>query len=226
MEEKNQEILKAMKETGMVPVFNHPDFEVAKKVLDSAYSAGVRVFEFTNREENALEVFRQLKIHASQYGGLFLGIGTIFTSVQAKEFINAGADFVVSPALVPQVIIACKEAEVLSIPGCATVTEVFHATELGVNMVKAFPSDLLGPTFVKSVLSVMPDVRIMPTGGVAPAFPLLEEWFHSGVHCVGMGSQLLKKEYIKDEKYGALQEAISGCLDMIRQIRREGECLT
>ena len=83
----------------MIPVFNHSDIEVAKAVLDACYVGGVRVFEFTNRSENSLSVFKSLKKHSAKYPDLFLGIGTVFSVVDADEFLDAGGDFIVSPSL-------------------------------------------------------------------------------------------------------------------------------
>ncbi|MCH7403544.1 bifunctional 4-hydroxy-2-oxoglutarate aldolase/2-dehydro-3-deoxy-phosphogluconate aldolase [Belliella kenyensis] len=216
---QQKNILQAMQETGMIPVFNHPDIEVAKSVLKSAYEAGVRVFEFTNRETNAFEVFKALKIYSESFEGLYLGIGTIFTVKDAQQFLFAGADFIVSPALIPEVIHYCNMKSVLWIPGCATISEVFQAKTLGAQLVKAFPGNLIGAGFVKAVKSVMPDVNIMPTGGVEPSSDNLITWFDAGVYCVGMGSQLFEKQVISSGQYQVLEEKISATLTLIRKIR-------
>ncbi|MFD2035916.1 bifunctional 4-hydroxy-2-oxoglutarate aldolase/2-dehydro-3-deoxy-phosphogluconate aldolase [Belliella marina] len=212
-------ILQAMTETGMIPVFNHKDIEVSKSVLASAYKAGVRVFEFTNREENAFEVFKALKIYSEQFEGLYLGIGTIFSAADAQRFIFAGADFIVSPALIPEVAHFCNMKGMLWVPGCATVSEVFQAKSFGAKLVKAFPGNLLGAGFIKAVKSIMPDVRMMPTGGVEPTKENLSTWFESGVHCVGMGSQLFDKNVIAAKKFDELESKIKVALSVISDIR-------
>ncbi|AFL85600.1 2-keto-3-deoxy-6-phosphogluconate aldolase [Belliella baltica DSM 15883] len=212
-------ILQAMTDSGMIPVFNHKDIEVSKSVLAAAYKAGVRVFEFTNREENAFEIFKALKIYSEEFEGMYLGIGTIFTAADAQRFIFAGADFIVSPALIPEVANFCTMKGMLWVPGCATVTEVFQAKTLGAQLVKAFPGNLLGAGFIKAVKSIMPDMKMMPTGGVEPTRTNLSEWFGSGVHCVGMGSQLFFKKVIESGQYEILQEKISATLTLIKSIR-------
>ncbi|MCH7415091.1 bifunctional 4-hydroxy-2-oxoglutarate aldolase/2-dehydro-3-deoxy-phosphogluconate aldolase [Belliella sp. R4-6] len=212
-------ILQAMTDTGMIPVFNHKDIEVSKSVLKSAYEAGVRVFEFTNREENAFEVFKALKIYSEQFEGLYLGIGTIFTVSDAQRFNFAGADFIVSPALIPEVAHFCNMKGMLWVPGCATVSEVFQAKSYGAKLVKAFPGNLLGAGFIKAVKSIMPAVKMMPTGGVEPTEENLSEWFASGVHCVGMGSQLFDKKIIESGQYEILQEKINATIALIKTIR-------
>ena len=99
----HQILLDGMETTGLIPVFNHTDVNIAKKILDACYEGGVRVFEFTNRGENALHVFGELAVYARQYDDLYLGIGTIFSTDDAKQFLDKGARFIVSPALIPEI---------------------------------------------------------------------------------------------------------------------------
>jgi 2-dehydro-3-deoxyphosphogluconate aldolase / (4S)-4-hydroxy-2-oxoglutarate aldolase len=219
MTTEHQQILNKMSETGMIPVFNHKDLDIAKKVLDTSYEAGIRVFEFTNREANALEIFRKLKIYAEKYSDLLLGIGTVFTREDARRFYFAEADFVVSPALIPEVAAFCNMKGKFWIPGCATLTEVYQAKSLGASLVKAFPGNLLGAGFVKAVLSVLPEVKIMPTGGVEPTQENLSIWFKSGVHCVGMGSQLFDKKAIENGDFESLANNIKSTLNIIQSLK-------
>jgi 2-dehydro-3-deoxyphosphogluconate aldolase / (4S)-4-hydroxy-2-oxoglutarate aldolase len=216
----HQEILVKMAETGMIPVFNHKDISVAKAVLDASYNAGIRVFEFTNRESNAFEVFKELKIYSEKYEDLLLGIGTIFSSADAARFHYIGTDFVVSPALIPEVANYCTMKGIFWVPGCATVTEVHQANQLERFLVKAFPGNLLGSGFIKAVLSVMPDIKMMPTGGVEPTKENLSEWFKAGVHCVGMGSQLFDKKAIERGEFEILESNIKKALVTIQEIRK------
>jgi 2-dehydro-3-deoxyphosphogluconate aldolase/(4S)-4-hydroxy-2-oxoglutarate aldolase len=212
-------VLAQMKETGMVPVFNHRDITVCKKVLEASYKAGIRIFEFTNRGENTLEVFNELSEYSRQFDGLVLGAGTIFTLKDGKNFVDAGAQFIVSPALILEIGRYYK-SDFLWIPGCGTVTEIFTAVSLGAAMVKVFPGNVLGPEFVKAVKAVLPQVKIMPTGGVTPARENLSAWMASGVHCVGMGSQLFDKQIIQSEAYDELERQIQNAIELIREIRR------
>ena len=212
-------LLKVMGETGMIPVFNHSDIEIAKKVLDACYSGGVRVFEFTNRSDNSPEVFGLLKAHAIKYEDLFLGIGTIMSKEEAIEFIDLRADFIVSPAFIPEVAQACKSRDSFWIPGCGTVTEIYEAKKAGASLVKAFPGNVLGPEFIVASKSVFPDLKLMPTGGVEPTFENLSGWFKAGVTCVGMGSQLFKKEWIQSGSFEKIIETTKNMLKTIESIR-------
>lgn len=213
-------IVAQMGNAGMIPVFSHASIDASKRVLDASYEAGVRVFEFTNRTAEASEVFQALKQHAEQYPDLLLGIGTILTAADAEKFHLMGADFIVSPALVSEVASYCNFNQVFWIPGCATVTEVFQAKSLGATLVKAFPGNLLGPGFIKAVLSVIPDIKLMPTGGVEPTHENLAAWFDAGVHCVGMGSQLINPQWVKDNDMVSLQASIRKALTIIQDVRK------
>ncbi len=213
------EIISVMEQTGMIPVFNHSDVETAKQVLDVSYHGGVRVFEFTNRGDNALSVFIELAKYAAKYDDLLLGIGTIFDTDTAQKFLDAGAQFIVSPALIPELASFAQERELLWIPGCSTVTEVYRATRLGAELIKVFPGNILGPAFVKAIKSVLPWVKIMPTGGVSPNKENLSTWFETGVSCVGMGSQLFKKEDIQAKNYTKLSTLIRETLNTIKNMR-------
>ncbi|MEM8765717.1 MAG: bifunctional 4-hydroxy-2-oxoglutarate aldolase/2-dehydro-3-deoxy-phosphogluconate aldolase [Bacteroidota bacterium] len=215
----HQQLLNCMHETGLIPVFNHTDTDVAKKVLDACYEGGVRVFEFTNRGENALAVFGELVTHAQQYGDLYLGIGTLFTKEDASHFLDEGAHFLVSPALIPEIAHFANQQDLLWVPGCGTVTEIYQALQLGAKLIKVFPGNVLGTGFIKSVKAVYPKVLIMPTGGVKPTEENLSDWYSAGVHCVGMGSQLFKKNVIDSGQFNDLTESVSNTLKTIKKLR-------
>lgn len=213
-------IIAKMEESGLIPVFNHSDKEVATKVLINSYEAGIRVFEFTNRGDNAMNVFRHLTDVASDLEGLILGIGTIWTANDAVNYLEAGARFVVSPGFDPDLGSALNKREVLWIPGCGTVSEVRMAMQSGAKLIKIFPGNVLGPSFAASVKSVLPQVRLMPTGGVKPSAENLTSWFRAGVTCVGMGSKLFSKNLIESGNYAELQNEISDALSLVRSVRQ------
>ncbi len=212
-------IVEKMRATGMIPVFNHEDEATAIAVMDAAYQAGIKIFEFTNRGSNAKQVFTALAKHASLHPDMLLGMGTIFSANDAAMFIDIGADFIVSPALVPEVAKACDDRDKLWIPGCATLTEVYQADQLGAMLIKAFPGNVLGPDFIAAIKSVMPHIKMMPTGGVTPTAENLKQWFKAGVSCVGMGSQLMDKKLIANGDFSQLQQQISSALSIVQSVR-------
>ena len=210
-----------MKTTGMVPVFYNADVKITEQVAKACYEGGVRVFEFTNRGDFAHEVFaavvRRLKTECPE---LILGVGSVVEPATAALYMQMGADFVVGPLLNAEVAKVCHRRGVPYIPGCGTVTEIGEAQELGCDVVKMFPGDVLGPKFAKSVLAPMPWTKIMVTGGVEPTQENMKEWFQAGVFCVGMGSKLFPKEIIAKEDWTSISLKCQQVLEFIAAIRK------
>ncbi|HOX82892.1 MAG TPA: bifunctional 4-hydroxy-2-oxoglutarate aldolase/2-dehydro-3-deoxy-phosphogluconate aldolase [Chryseolinea sp.] len=215
-----QQIVETMNSTGLVPLFTHDDALAATQVLEAAYRGGVRVFEFTNRRKNAFEVFSVLVEVAKKYPDLMLGIGTIMEGATTKKFIDAGAHFIISPILKLEMAEVCHQHDKLWIPGCATLTEIVTAKEHGAGVIKVFPGSVLGPGFISSIMPVVPDLKLMITGGVEPNETSLSSWFKAGATCVGLGSQLFTKEIIEQSNWTLLQQRVAESLSIIRQVRK------
>ncbi|NME66774.1 bifunctional 4-hydroxy-2-oxoglutarate aldolase/2-dehydro-3-deoxy-phosphogluconate aldolase [Flammeovirga aprica] len=190
------EVFNKMGETGMVPVFFHPNVEVAKQVLKATYEGGCRVFEFTNRGDGAQDIFKELLDYVrAELPDMMLGIGSIVEPYTALQYIQMGVDFIVSPLFNEEIIKACNRRKIAVSPGCGTISEIGKAEELGVELVKVFPAEQVGgPDFIKGVKAPCPWSNIMPTGGVTTEKENLEKWFKAGAHCVGIGSNLIVKD--------------------------------
>ncbi|MEO7990320.1 MAG: bifunctional 4-hydroxy-2-oxoglutarate aldolase/2-dehydro-3-deoxy-phosphogluconate aldolase [Chryseolinea sp.] len=214
-----EQILDTMKGTGLVPLFTHDDPIAATQVLEAAYRGGVRAFEFTNRRKNSFEVFTALVEVAKKYPDLMLGIGTIMDGATTKKFIDAGAHFIISPILKLEMAEVCHAYNALWIPGCATLTEIVTAKENGAGVIKIFPGSVLGPGFVSSIMPVVPDLKLMITGGVEPNEKSLSSWFNAGAMCVGLGSQLFTKEIIENKDWSLLEANIASALQIIKKLR-------
>jgi 2-dehydro-3-deoxyphosphogluconate aldolase / (4S)-4-hydroxy-2-oxoglutarate aldolase len=219
MSKGTEHILNIMGETGVIPVFYYADADVAKQVVDACYRGGVRVFEFTNRGASAHEVFVSLVDHIKRYADASLGIGTIMNKADARRFLDSGADFIVSPIFKQEIGDECNKLNKPWIPGCATLTEIVNAHDGGAALVKVFPASVLGPEFIKSVRPVIPSIKLMPTGGVEPSEQNLREWFNAGVHCVGMGSQMISKEFIEKKEWKSLENRVRETVTIIKSIR-------
>jgi 2-dehydro-3-deoxyphosphogluconate aldolase / (4S)-4-hydroxy-2-oxoglutarate aldolase len=213
------QIIDVMRNTGLVPLFSHDDAEVALQVVATAYDGGARVFEFTNRRPNSYDVFCHLVKHRNRYPELMLGIGTVMDGASAQRFIDAGADFIISPILKLEMGAVCQKNNVLWIPGCATLTEIITAKEGGAEVIKVFPGSVLGPGFVSSIKPVVPDLQLMITGGVENNEKNLSEWFKAGAMCVGMGSQLFTKELIEGKDWIQLKQQVADLLKVVRKVR-------
>ena len=200
-----QAVLNKMGQTGMVPVFYHKDATIAKQVVKACYEGGVRAFEFTNRGDFAHEVFAEVvKFAAKECPELALGVGSVVDAPTAALYLQLGACFVVGPLFNPEVARACNRRLVPYTPGCGTVSEVGAAQELGCDLCKVFPGDVLGPKFVKGLMAPMPWSKLMVTGGVEPTKENLTAWFKAGVFCVGMGSKLFPKDVVAAEDWSAI----------------------
>lgn len=215
------QVVSQMYQTALVPVFYHPELQVCQAVLQACYQGGVRVFEFTNRGDYAHELFSSLNKYAAQHcPELMLGIGSVADGPTAALYLQLGANFVVSHVLNPEVAKVCNRRKVSWSPGCGSLSEISYAEELGAEVVKIFPaSEVGGPSFVKAVRAPSPWSSIMPTGGVSPTQENLKQWFEAGVHCVGMGSQLITKDILSRKDYAALTEKCQQALQIIKQLR-------
>ncbi len=214
------QVLSAMSETGMVPVFYNKDIEIAKNVLKACYEGGVRAFEFTNRGDFAHEVFGELvKFATRECPEMILGVGSIVEPAAASLYIQLGANFIVGPLFNPEVAKICNRRLVPYTPGCGSVSEVGFAQEAGCDLCKVFPGDVLGPNFVKGLKAPMPWSMIMVTGGVKPEESNLKGWFSAGVTCVGMGSNLFPADMIKNQDWNGITELCKNALAIIKKIR-------
>lgn len=204
---------------GMMPIFFHPDEQVCLDLLHAAYEGGVRVIEMVNRGKEAKSIFPKIREAANRMPGLYLGAGTIYHPHEAEEFIDMGAEFIVAPVMNPKLGEYCAKVGAPWIPGCGTVSEVFFAQELGSELVKIYPANILTPEFVPAVHAVMPKIEIIPTGGVEPTEKSMKAWFDAGVLCVGMGSQLFRKDLIAKKAFSEIQESVKNAMNSIASIR-------
>ena len=203
-----------IKGTGIVPVFYSADVELTKKVVKACYDGGIRAFEFTNRGDGAHRVFKEvIGFVREECPEMAFGAGTILDAPTAAMYLQLGADFLVSPCIVDEVIPLANRRGVPYSPGCGTVTEIVHAMEHGCDLVKVFPAGTVGgPDFVKNVLAPMPWVMLMCTGAVEPTEENLTAWAKSGVTAVGMGSKLFPQEVLAAGDWAAVSALSAKCL--------------
>ena len=200
-----QALLNLITSQGILPLYYHKDETVSVEVLKSLYKAGIRTVEYTNRGEAAPSNFKKLKnICESELTGMRLGIGTIKNASSAQQFIDLGADYIISPGLVEEVAELANKQNYLWVPGCMTATEIIKAESLGAPFIKLFPGNILGPTFLSGIKDIFPDLLFMPTGGVELSHENISAWFKAGVCAVGMGSKLITKEILDNKEYDLL----------------------
>ncbi|NMM48877.1 bifunctional 4-hydroxy-2-oxoglutarate aldolase/2-dehydro-3-deoxy-phosphogluconate aldolase [Marinigracilibium pacificum] len=215
------EVIDQMMETGIIPVFYHPDVDICKNILQSCYDGGIRVFEFTNRGEGSFRIYEELQIYVNKFlPDLILGIGSIIDAPTSANYISIGANFIVSPIFNPEIAKICNRQKIAWVPGCGSLTEISNAEEYGADLIKIFPARQVGgPEFIKAIHGPCPWTKIMPTGGVNPTKADLIEWFSAGAHCVGIGSKLITSEIIQNKSYDDLTLQIKSLLDIVKEIR-------
>ena len=214
------QVLTAIRETGIVPVFYNGDLEVSKNVLKACYEGGIRAFEFANRGDFAQEVFGELVKYANkELPGMIVGIGSVVDPGTAALYIQLGANFVVGPLFNPAIAPICNRRNIPYAPGCGSVSEVGAAQEAGCDLCKVFPGDVLGPAFVKGLRAPMPWSKLMVTGGVKPTRENLEGWFKAGVYCVGMGSNLFPKDAIAAGDWSKISALCADALAIVKEVR-------
>lgn len=214
------DVFLTMRETGLVPLFYHPDVELSKEVLKACYMGGARLLEFTNRGDFAHEVFSELNQYAiRELPEMILGVGSVTDAATASLYMQLGANFVVTPLLREDIALVCNRKKVMFSPGCGTLAEIARAEELGCEVVKLFPGGTYGPGFVKAIKGPCPWTNIMPTGGVSPDEDNLRSWFDAGVTCVGMGSKMITKKFLAEKDFEGLQNLVAATLNTISSIK-------
>ncbi len=214
------EVALEMARTGLVPLFYHPDAEVVRQVVRACYDGGARVFEFTNRGDFAHEVFAEVsRFAARELPALMLGAGSVTDAATAALYLQLGADFIVLPVLREDVARVCNRRKVLWAAGCGSLSEIARAEELGAEIVKVFPGEVLGPGFIRAVKAPCPWTSLMPTGGVSPDEANLRAWFEAGATCVGMGSKLIARALVERGDFAGLAEQVRSTLAIIERVR-------
>ncbi|MDB5014730.1 MAG: bifunctional 4-hydroxy-2-oxoglutarate aldolase/2-dehydro-3-deoxy-phosphogluconate aldolase [Daejeonella sp.] len=215
-----QALLDLITNQGILPLYYHKDEVVSIEVLKSLYKAGIRTVEYTNRGDAALTNFKSLKrLCETELTGMCLGIGTIKNAESAQQFIDVGADYLISPGLVEDVAILANKLDYLWIPGCMTATEIIKAETLGAPFIKLFPGNILGPGFLSGIKDIFPELLFMPTGGVELTQENISAWFKAGVCAVGMGSKLITKELLENKQYDQLHKNTLEAMKLVNTSR-------
>jgi 2-dehydro-3-deoxyphosphogluconate aldolase/(4S)-4-hydroxy-2-oxoglutarate aldolase len=189
-----------LEQLGVVAVIRMKDAEKLRAVVEAIAAGGVRAIEVTMTVPGAIALIARLAASLSK--DILLGAGTVTDAATARAVIDAGARFVVGPVYRPEVISACNDRDVAVAPGCFTPTEILDAHERGADIVKVFPATALGPQFIKDVRAPLPQVKLMPTGGVS--LDNAGDWIRAGAVAVGVGSALLDTKAIEEGRLDVL----------------------
>ena len=198
---QREAVTAAIETAGVVAVIRMQDPDRLRAVIDALADGGVRTIEVTMTVPGAIDLIHRLSSTLS--GDLLLGAGTVLDAQTATRVIDAGASFVVSPVLRPAIIDVCHRKGVAALPGCFSPTEILTAWESGADIVKVFPATALGPSFFTDVRGPLPQLKLMPTGGVT--LDNAGDWIRAGAVAVGVGTALLDRAAIAAGHYDVLR---------------------
>jgi 2-dehydro-3-deoxyphosphogluconate aldolase / (4S)-4-hydroxy-2-oxoglutarate aldolase len=204
-----------IEDIGVVAVIRLKDPGKLRGVVDALAEGGARALEVTMTVPRAIELIAE--IAPTLPPGFLCGVGTVVDAATARRAIEAGAQFVVSPVFRPEVIAECHRQNVPSVPGCMTPTEILAAWDLGADIVKVFPATALGPGFVKDIRGPMPQVKLMPTGGVS--INNAGDWIRAGASAVGVGTALLDARAIEAGNFGPIVDNARRIMGNVRAAR-------
>src|SRR5438270_9427265 len=210
--------LRQVLDCGIVAVVRSPDSQQLVEVARALADGGVTVVEITMSVPNALDVVRQVRQALGDR--LLLGAGTILDPETARAALLAGAEFLVAPTLNLDVIRLCQRYDKLVMPGCFTPTEVLAAWEAGADVVKVFPADVVGPAFFKALRGPLPQVRLMPTGGVDLA--TAAEFLKAGAACLGVGGQLVEPKAVAAGDFARITQLAKQYVEIVAGVRGQG----
>ena len=194
-------VVSAIERAGVVAVIRIKDPSKLRAVVDAIAGGGVRALEVTMTVPGAVDLIRDLA--PAMPPGFLLGAGTVVDAETAGRVIDAGAQYIVSPVFRREVITACHRRDVPVMPGCFTPTEILEAWDAGADIIKVFPATALGPGYIKDVRAPLPQVKLMPTGGVT--VENAGDWIRAGAVAVGVGSALLDTQAIAAGDFAVLR---------------------
>jgi 2-dehydro-3-deoxyphosphogluconate aldolase / (4S)-4-hydroxy-2-oxoglutarate aldolase len=210
------EVTAQVEALGVVAVIRLKDPAKLRATVDAMSEGGVRALEVTMTVPRAVEMIRELAPSLPE--GFLLGAGTVTDAETARHVIDAGASFVVSPILRPDVIAVCHEHDVPAMPGCFSPTEIFTAHQCGADVVKIFPATALGPQFIRDVRAPLPHIKVMPTGGVT--LDNAGDWIRAGAVAVGVGSALVDAKAIEAGRFDVITENARRVVASVAAARR------
>ena len=206
----------ALREIGIIPIIRAHSADAVVPVAEALLQAGLPVVEITLTVPNAIDAIGAVAKRLA--GKVLLGAGTVTDAETARRAVDAGAEFIVTPCLVPEVIAAARRADVAVLPGALTPTEVFAAFRSGGDMVKVFPVQSVGgATYLRALRGPFPDIPLVPTGGVT--LENLADMFKAGAAAVGVGTELISKDALDRRDYAAIGALAKQFVAAVRQAR-------
>jgi 2-dehydro-3-deoxyphosphogluconate aldolase/(4S)-4-hydroxy-2-oxoglutarate aldolase len=212
---EKEKVLEWMRERGVIAIFRVETREQCFRAMEALLNGGQDILEVAMTTPNAIELIREA---SEKYRGrALIGVGTVLDGETAARAIDAGAEFVVGPSLHKDVIDVCKERGVVCIPGTFTATEVVTAWKWGADLIKVFPVSQVGPSYIKALRGPLPNIPLVPTGGVD--VNNAADFIKVGAYCLGVGGALVSMKAIRAGRYEELTEYAKKLLAVVREAR-------
>lgn len=209
-------VLNTIADQGLMSLYHHHDTSIAFQVVERIAQGGGRVVEFTNRFPQAIFTFAELvSMVRDRYPDVILGVGSVEDPTTAGLFINAGAEFVVSPGLGADTAYMCNRHKIPYLPGTMTITEIAEAERLGCEYVKLYPAT--NPAFVPAVHGPRPWTRIVANGPIGPSE--VAPWFEAGVTAIGTGA-MTSPAFVAEGQFHRITETVKTILERISEVRK------
>ncbi len=183
-------------------------------IAKACLSSGLKVIEITMNTPSASKLISQVREHSKD--NLNVGAGTVLTLNQAQEAIDSGAEFIVSPTLIEEVVNFCRKKEIPVFPGAFSPQEIYRAWLAGATMVKVFPAGLLGSKYIKAIKGPFNEIELLACGGVN--YQNLAEYFNAGVSAVAFGGSIFKKDLLKEEGLATVASSIKKMIVAYKKI--------
>ena len=215
MPRSKEQLLKMVLDVGVIAVIRAPSVELLIPIAEALLEGGIPAIEVTMSTPKAI---RGIEMLADQFGDrAVVGVGTVLDAATCRDAIAAGAEFVLSPHFDEEVVATTRRYGKISVPGAFTPTEILRAWTAGADIVKIFPSTVLGPGYIRDLLAPLPQLKLSPTGGVDAKNA--GDWIKAGAVCVGAGSSLISKESLANRDWAAITLKARAFIDAIQAAR-------
>jgi 2-dehydro-3-deoxyphosphogluconate aldolase / (4S)-4-hydroxy-2-oxoglutarate aldolase len=210
------EVLHRIREVGLVPIIRVESTELARRAIAAVQRGGISIVEVTMTVPGAVRVIEELSKESGHE--MLIGAGTVLDPQKANECVAAGASFIVSPALNPDTVAYCKGEGVVVLPGAMTPTEILHAWNLGADMVKIFPAgEVGGPGFLKAIKAPLPQIKLLPTGGVN--LKTARAFLEAGAEALGVGGDIVDVTALKEGHDARITEKARQFVAIVKEFR-------
>jgi 2-dehydro-3-deoxyphosphogluconate aldolase / (4S)-4-hydroxy-2-oxoglutarate aldolase len=209
------DIINKLEQSKIVAVIRADTEDDAYLITNACVKGGIRFIEITFTIPNASKIIKKLcDTFINQE--IIIGAGTVLDNKTAKIAIESGAKFIVSPTFDIKTSKICKKEQIPYIPGCLTITEIMNAINHGCDVIKLFPGSAFGPSYIKSIHGPLPNIKIMPTGGIS--LSNISDWVKNGAFALGVGSELTSPAKNKD-----YEKITKNAIDFIEAVNKKNE---